>query len=98
MMLTDERKIEIIEKDSGDGNSYRRWRGFMEQMKKDTTMIGQVNRFLVIMITLIDVLMFFGYINDCLQGNIGMVQLLVVDSSVLITLILTTRRITFSKW
>ena len=88
MMLTDERKIEIIEKDSGDGNSYRRWRGFMEQMKKDTTMIGQVNRFLVIMITLIDVLMFFGYINDCLQGNIGMVQLLVVDSSVLITLIL----------
>ena len=53
MMLTDERKIEIIEKDSGDGNSYRRWRGFMEQMKKDTTMIGQVNRFLVIMITFV---------------------------------------------
>ena len=36
----------------------------------------RVNRFVLIIVTVIDMFLFFGYIGDYIQGNIGLVFML----------------------
>jgi len=47
----------------------------------------KVNRFVLIIITVIDMFLFFGYINDYIQGNIGIGFMLAVDVSVVLSMI-----------
>lgn len=46
-----------------------------------------VNSFALVIITIIDMIMFTGYIGDYLKGNIGLLFLLAVDVAVVVTLI-----------
>ena len=45
-----------------------------------------VNKFLLIIITIIDMFLFFGYIGDYTQGNIGFGFMLAVDLSVIVSM------------
>lgn len=45
-----------------------------------------VNKFVLILITIIDMFMFFGYFNDYKKGNIGLIFMLVVEASVVVTM------------
>lgn len=47
----------------------------------------RVNRFVLIIVTIIDMFLFFGYIGDYLQGNISFAFMLAVDVSVVLSLI-----------
>jgi len=47
----------------------------------------KVNRFVLIIVTVIDGFLFFGYINDYTQGNIGAGFMLAVDASVILSMI-----------
>ena len=47
----------------------------------------RVNRFVLIIVTIIDMFLFFGYIGDYTQGHIGLVFMLVVDTTVALSLI-----------
>ncbi len=47
----------------------------------------KVNRFVLIIVTIIDMFLFFGYINDYSQGNIGIGFMLAVDISVVVSMI-----------
>lgn len=47
----------------------------------------RVNRFVLIIVTVIDMFLFFGYIGDYIQGNIGLVFMLSVEAAVVLSLI-----------
>ncbi len=47
----------------------------------------KVNKFVLIIVTVIDMFLFFGYINDYMQGNIGVGFMLTVDASVVVSMI-----------
>ncbi len=47
----------------------------------------KVNRFVLIIVTVIDMFLFFGYINDYVQGNIGAGFMLAVNVSVVFSMI-----------
>ncbi len=47
----------------------------------------KVNKFVLIIVTVIDMFLFFGYINDYVQGNIGIGFMLAVNASVVISMI-----------
>ena len=45
-----------------------------------------VNKFVLIIITIINMFLFFGYIGDYAQGNIGFGFMLTVDLSVIVSM------------
>ncbi len=47
----------------------------------------KVNKFVLIIVTVIDMFLFFGYINDYVQGNIGIGFMLAVDAAVVFSMI-----------
>ena len=47
----------------------------------------RVNKFVLTIVTIIDMLLFFGYIGDYAQGNISLGFMLAVDVSVVISMI-----------
>ncbi len=47
----------------------------------------KVNKFVLIIVTVIDMFLFFGYINDYVQGNIGIGFMLAVNAAVVISMI-----------
>ncbi len=47
----------------------------------------KVNRFVLIIVTVIDMFLFFGYINDYVQGNIGVGFMLAVNVSVVLSMV-----------
>lgn len=47
----------------------------------------KVNKFVLIIVTVIDMFLFFGYINDYIQGNIGIGFMLAVDAAVVFSMI-----------
>jgi len=47
----------------------------------------KVNKFVLIIVTVIDMFLFFGYINDYVQGNIGIGFMMAVDAAVVFSMI-----------
>ena len=59
----------------------------MNEMKKAYNREKSVNQFLLIIITIMDLFLFFGYFSDYSKGNIGLGFLLAVELTVLISMI-----------
>ncbi len=56
----------------------------MNEMKKAYNREKSVNQFLLIIITIMDLFLFFGYFSDYSKGNIGLAFLLAVELTVLV--------------
>lgn len=59
----------------------------MNQTKKAYNREKAVNQFLLIVITIMDLFLFFGYFSDYSKGNIGMGFLMMVEVAVLVSMI-----------
>ena len=59
----------------------------MNERKKAYSREKSVNQFLLIIITIMDLFLFFGYFSDYSKGNIGMGFLLAVELTVLVSMI-----------
>ena len=59
----------------------------MSETKKAYNREKSVNQFLLIIITIMDLFLFFGYFSDYSKGNIGLVFLLTVELTVLVSMV-----------
>ena len=59
----------------------------MNEMKKAYNREKSVNQFLLIIITIMDLFLFFGYFSDYSKGNIGLGFLMTVELTVLVSMI-----------
>ena len=55
-------------------------------LRTETDTVKRVNRFILIIITIIDTFLFFGYIGDYKQGNISFNFMLMVVISVVVSM------------
>lgn len=58
----------------------------MEKKRKEYGQEKQVNKFVLTIVTIIDMFLFFGYIGDYAQGNISFGFMLAVDLSVIVSM------------